>query len=217
MKNKIWTKKNATYYNSEKTNIHPLIPEGPNNILDLGCATGQLGRKLKELNKASILIGVEMFPQAAEEARKYYDKVYCDDVEIINLPYHSYFDVVICGDILEHLRDPWDMAERIHGWLKCSGILISSIPNIRYWRILRDIILYGSWEYTEAGILDSTHLRFFTRRSFISLLRDANFEILKQEMVINGPKQNLFNKMSFSIFEEFMGAQFIILAKKADL
>ncbi len=216
MQNKSWTDKSSAYYNSEKIKMHSLIPDGPNIVLDLGCATGKLGRKLRELNKASVLVGAELFKPAADEAAKYYDIVYQGDIEMLNLTYNDYFDVVICGDILEHLRDPWRIVDNIYTWLKNGGILVTSIPNIRYWRILRDVILHGKWEYTDAGILDNTHLRFFTRRSFIKLLRNAKFQVLDQQMVIHGPKQNLFNKISFSLFEEFMGSQFMVLAKKAN-
>lgn len=206
--------KNDRYYNIEKTRLISLIPEGPHKVFDLGCATGRVGLKLRELKKASEVIGMEIYQPAAQEAQKHYNKIYIADIEAIELEYYEYFDYVICGDILEHLRDPWTVLKRIHKWLKKEGLIIVSIPNIRYWRVLRNLLFYGRWDYVEAGILDNTHLRFFTRKSFIEGLKRERFIIEHQEMVINGVKQKIFNKLTFSLFKEFMGSQVIVLARK---
>lgn len=214
MENKAFTDKNDNYYNMEKIRIANLVQRGPNKILDIGCASGRLGRRLKEMNKAEELMGIEIYQPAADEASKYYDKVYRDDVESLILPYKEYFDYVICGDILEHLRDPWTLLDRIRGWLKPNGILISSIPNIRYWRILKDLIILGRWDYTEAGILDKTHLRFFTRRTYIEMLIISNFTITYKEMWLNSKKKKLLNRCTLGIFEEFLGSQIMVVAKK---
>lgn len=214
MENKAFTSQTDSYYNMEKTRMVPFFPDGPNIILDIGCANGRLGKKLRDLNKASELIGIEIFPPAADEAAKYYDKVYRSDIESLILPYKEYFDFVICGDILEHLRDPWTLLDRIRGWLKPNGILISSIPNIRYWRIIKDLMVYGKWDYVEAGILDNTHLRFFTRSTFQKMQKKANFDIIHSQMIIHGKKQNFFNMITFSILDEFLGSQILTVSKK---
>lgn len=216
MKNTAFTDKGDCYYNIDKHRTVSLIPQGPNVILDLGCATGQLGRKLRELNKASELVGVEIYEAVAKEAEQYYDKVYCGDIESLKLNYKGYFDFVICGDILEHLRDPWSMSDNIYGWLKKNGVLISTIPNIRYWRVIRDLLVFGKWEYVEAGIMDKTHMRFFTRKTFIKLLKKSNFDIHKEIWIVNGRKQNFFNKITFRMLEEFMGSQILVVAVKMD-
>lgn len=217
MENKAFSDKDARYYNIEKSRLLPLIPDGSNSVLDLGCANGRLGRNLRQLNKASELVGVEIFEPAAQEAAKYYDKIYQGDIEQLQLTYREHFDFVICADILEHLRDPMVVVDRIHGWLKNNGTLISCVPNVRYWRVIRDLILLGKWEYVEAGILDSTHLRFFTRNTFIEMLKKANFNITHQEMVIYGGKHNFVNRFTLGLFEEFMGYQVIVSAKKSGI
>jgi 2-polyprenyl-3-methyl-5-hydroxy-6-metoxy-1,4-benzoquinol methylase len=217
MENEAFRDRNAPYYNKFKWEIVPLIPEGPNNILDLGCGTGVFGRKLKEQNKARELVGVEIFEDAADEAAKCYKKVYRGDMEQLNLQYRDYFDYVICGDILEHLKAPWIMLGRIKTWLKSEGHILVSIPNVRYWRILRDLILWGCWEYRDAGILDRTHLRFFTKNSLLRAMTDAGFDIAYSGFLTYGVKQNFFNKITFHLFEEFMGAEIIVLGKKSGL
>lgn len=205
---------NDRYYNMVKNWIILLIPEGPHVVMDLGCATGRLGRNLLTLNKAAEMVGVEIFEPAADEAAKYYTKVYSGDLESLNMDYNDYFDYVICGDILEHLRDPWKVLEKIRVWLKKGGRLIISIPNVRYWQVLTDLAIFGKWNYVEAGILDNTHLRFFTRRTFLQTLTQANFEIVKHEMWVSGKKKRLANRLTLGLFEEFIGSQIMVVARK---
>jgi 2-polyprenyl-3-methyl-5-hydroxy-6-metoxy-1,4-benzoquinol methylase len=204
---------NLIYYNRLKREFLPLIPEGPNVILDLGCGTGRLGYQLREMNKVSELVGVEVFPPAAQEAEECYNKVYCIDVESLTLPYAEYFDYVICGDVLEHLCDPWAMLLKINKMLKGDGSLICSIPNIRHYKIIMDLLLKGRWEYSETGIMDASHLRFFTKSSFLKALADANFRVTWMHMVIHG-KKKLANQITFGIFSEFLSTQIMFSAVK---
>jgi SAM-dependent methyltransferase len=202
------------YYNMHKTYMIETIPEGPNVILDIGCASGRLGKELRHVNKLKEIIGVEIFAPAARQATAYYDIIHEGDVEQLALPYEEYFDIVICGDILEHLRDPWIMISKIYRYLKKGGILLTVVPNLRYWRLLRDLVLSGNFEYTDAGILDKTHLRFFTKKSFLGILEKNNYQVIRNDIVIDGPKQSIFNKMTLGIFEEFLGSQIYVIAKK---
>ena len=214
MENKCHQDANMQYYNFEKIRIQGFFSEGPNVVLDLGCGSGQLGKRLIELNRAAEVVGVEIFEAAAINASKYYSKVIAGDIENIELPYREYFDYVVCGDILEHLRNPWGTLQRVHGWLKPEGTLIASIPNVRYWRVVRDLLLMGRWEYVDSGIMDITHLRFFTRKTFIEALEENRFSISRFEFWVNGKKQGFFNRVTFGFFREFLGSQFMVLANK---
>ncbi len=139
--------------------------------------------------------------------------MYCGNVESLDLPYSEYFDYVICGDILEHLNDPWNMVSKIAKMLKKDGALICSIPNIRYWKIITDLTLYGRWDYTDSGILDSTHLRFFTKSTFFKMLHKANYKVVWELMVIHGKKKAV-NLMTFGLFSEFFATQIMVMARK---
>lgn len=196
-----------------KKEFLPLIPEGPNVVLDIGCGAGRLGRVLREMNKAIEMVGVEIYEPAAEEADKNYNKVHRGNIESLNLPYVEHFDYVICGDILEHLIDPWAMLNKINSMLKKGGALICCIPNIRYWQIITDLLMGGKWEYADAGILDATHLRFFTKRSFIKMLDEANYRVTWLHMSISGKKM-IANKVTFGVFSEFLAPQIMISARK---
>jgi 2-polyprenyl-3-methyl-5-hydroxy-6-metoxy-1,4-benzoquinol methylase len=184
--------------------------------MDLGCASGKLGRILIEQKKAVELVGVEIFEPAAREAIKCYKTVHIGDIEELNMDYNNYFDLVICGDVLEHLKEPFEVVRKIHCWLKKGGRIICSVPNVRYWRIWRDLVFRGNWEYTKEGILDQTHLRFFTTRSFKKMLTDASFVVEYEDMRIAiGPKQQAFNRLTFGVFKEFLGIQMLISARKS--
>lgn len=213
MEQKVIQDSSSSYYNMVKIEFLPLITEKANSILDIGCGAGQFGRTVREMNRASELIGIELYEPAAEQAKKYYDKVYCSNVENLDLPYSECFDYVICGDILEHLSDPWDMVSRIAKMLKKDGALICSIPNIRYWKIITDLALRGRWDYADSGILDSTHLRFFTKSTFFEMLHKANYKIVWESMVVHG-KKKVVNLITFGIFSEFLTTQIMVMAKK---
>lgn len=203
-------------YNSINYQLLNLIPTGDNKILDLGCATGRFGQELLRRGKAAEIVGVEIYGPSADEAEKFYDMVYRGNIEDIELPYQDYFDFAVCGDILEHLRDPWAIVAKIGRCLATNGLLIVSMPNIRYWRILRDLLIHGKWEYVEAGkgILDITHFRFFTRASCLKMIEGDHFQIVHQEMVILGRIHNFFNKLTLRIFEELLGSRILVIARK---
>lgn len=215
MKNTAFTDAAADYYNYEKGFVHHLVPDGPNVVMDLGCAAGRLGKRLIELNKAAEVVGVEIFEPVAQEARKYYKEVHVGDIEEMNLNYAGHFDVVICGDVLEHLREPDKVIKQIHHWLKDGGTLICCLPNVRYWKVLRDLVFKGDFEYTSQGVLDQTHLRFYTTNSFRKLLRNSSFAVEKEEMrIIANGKQAALNKLTGGLLKDFLGIQMIFSARK---
>jgi len=161
------------------------------------------------------MVGIEIFEAAATEARSHYKTVHVGDVEELDLAYRRHFDVVICGDVLEHLKEPFKVLEVIHRCLKDDGLIVCCVPNVRYWRVWMNLALRGNWDYTAEGIMDQTHLRFFTTRSFKKLLTTASFAVLDHEMrIARGPKQRGFNRLTGGIFEEFLGIQMIMTARK---
>jgi 2-polyprenyl-3-methyl-5-hydroxy-6-metoxy-1,4-benzoquinol methylase len=145
-------------------------------ILELGCHTGVLSRAL--IQRGCIVTGIELSESAAVAARLVCDQVICGDLESAETwdsvvgPY----DAVICTDVLEHLKNPEAVLSRIRPLLGEQGSLIVALPNIAHYTI-RLALLRGHFDYTEFGILDSTHLRFFTRNSALRLLRGAGYEV----------------------------------------
>jgi SAM-dependent methyltransferase len=118
-------------------------------------------------------------PAVAEEAAVHLDQVVCGDIETMELSWDdASFDVVICGDVLEHLADPWRALRRLSALLAPDGVVIASIPNIQNYRVIRGL-LRGRWDYRERGLLDFGHLRFFTWRSIVQLFDQAGLEIIE--------------------------------------
>lgn len=214
MINEFFVDQRMHYYNRQKNVLCSFVSIGENTIFDLGCGSGTVGRNLLKAGKAKEVIGIEIFPKAAREAGKYYTKVYTGNVEEMDFDYNKYFDYVVCGDILEHLVDPWAMLKKIHRWMKDDGKIIISIPNIRYFRIIRDLFFFGKWEYKNAGILDRTHLRFFTRSSFYSSLKDTDYSVITYQAVIHGNKKKIFNKLTLGSFAELLASQYVFVAQK---
>jgi O-antigen biosynthesis protein len=214
MLNQAQSSPTQVYYNRDRPSLVALVEPGPNVVLDLGCGAGAVGRRLRETDKAAEVIGVELFDLAAQEAARHYTRVHAGDIEEMSLPYAKRFDYVLCGDILEHLKDPYSVVHKIHGWLKDDGRFICSLPNVRYWRVMAELIFRGAWDYCDAGIMDRTHLRFFTRRSCCKMLKDADFEVERWHMLLGGRRYSLLNAVTFGIFKEFLGPQIVVLAKK---
>ncbi|MCU1656033.1 MAG: Methyltransferase family protein, partial [Pseudonocardiales bacterium] len=144
-------------------------------VLDVGCDTGYLGRVMTTMgNRVS---GVEINPVAAEEAGRHLERVVVQDLEsgdLVGEFGRDSFDVVVFGDVLEHLRDPIPILRQARPILAPGGYVVISTPNIAHGDV-RLALLSGRFDYTKVGLLDDTHLRFFTRDSLVKLLHDAGF------------------------------------------
>ena len=173
------------YFGHARPEVLALIPETARAVLDIGCGAGRLGEAIKGRQPAEV-VGIELNEAAATAARRRLDQVFVGDVEVLDLPLPpGRFDAIVCGDILEHLRDPDRLLLKARAWLAPGGSLIASIPNVRHHSVVRSV-LEGNWTYESAGLLDRTHLRFFTRREIEKLFFRAGFAIDEMRSVI-GP------------------------------
>jgi O-antigen biosynthesis protein len=166
-----------TSYAGDRSDIAALVPETARRILDVGCARGELGAGLKLRGDQVQVTGVEMSRPLAELATKRLDEVFVGPIEQV-LPglASAAFDCVIFGDVLEHLIDPYRVLLEVRGKIQPHGVLLASIPNVRHHRIVRKLILRGTWEYGEQGLLDSGHLRFFTLANIRQMFAWAGYE-----------------------------------------
>jgi len=171
----LYAEKADTYFDRVRTEILPLLPAGSvDRTLEVGCGNGDTLAYLRANGRSRWTCGVELFPEAAEIARGRVDEVYAGNIEHMELPIApASLDVVLCLDVLEHLIDPWTTASRLARLLKPGGVLIASVPNVRHFRVVLPLLLRGRWEYQQSGLMDRTHLRFFTEHSATELLRQA--------------------------------------------
>jgi 2-polyprenyl-3-methyl-5-hydroxy-6-metoxy-1,4-benzoquinol methylase len=166
------------YFNFVRREIEGLLPAYAPRVLEIGCGTGATLAWLRDTGLAAHTTGIEFDPDAAALARARVDTLHEGAVEqwLPRLREDSY-DLVLGLDVLEHLVDPWAAVSRLHKLVRPGGSVIVSLPNIRNHRVLLPLLMRGRWTYTQAGILDRTHLRFFTHQTATDLLRQGGFEV----------------------------------------
>ena len=203
------------YYAHTRLELVSLLDGVPETVLEVGCGRGNTLRHLKDQG-ARETFGIELNSNVAEEARGQVDHVAVGDVESMPWPFPgACFDCIIFGDVLEHLRDPWGVVETLKESLRDGGQLVASLPNVRFYGVSIPLLLKGRWTYAEEGILDRTHLRFFTRGTAIQLFSGAGLKIVKVGSTY-GPKRRLFNLLTLGLFRNLLARQHLIHAYKVE-
>ncbi len=137
----LYTSKNKNYFSGTRHDIIKLVPEGSNKVLEIGCGAGNTLVELKKLGKAEYCAGVDIIDM--NQKSKLNDFVLADiENEELPLP-QRYFDVIICADVLEHLKDPWATLDKLKTYLKKDGILIASLPNVREIKTVFNSLYYN--------------------------------------------------------------------------
>lgn len=164
------------YPYAERPEVAALVPPTVELLLDVGCSRGGFGAGLRRSRPRLRLVGIESDGDAAREAALHYDRVVTGAFPK-DLPRDEAFECVVFNDVLEHMVDPWAALRATAGVLKPGGVVVASIPNVRGLRHLIDLTMRGEWHYQDMGILDRTHLRFFTRRSMVRLFEESGFTV----------------------------------------
>jgi 2-polyprenyl-3-methyl-5-hydroxy-6-metoxy-1,4-benzoquinol methylase len=186
--------KDDKYYKGDRKDIISLIPNDVRFLLDVGCGFGLMSKRLKEKQDIEV-VGIEKEEKIADIARSNLDRLIIGDAEDLKLPFkQGYFDCLVYGDILEHLKEPWKILREHTYYLKKGGYCIASIPNISHYTIIKNLIK-NKWEYTSAGILDDAHLRFFTLDSIRKMFKDAGYAIEEEKLYIRASKFKRFLNM----------------------
>jgi 2-polyprenyl-3-methyl-5-hydroxy-6-metoxy-1,4-benzoquinol methylase len=212
------------YTNSGNINVLNEIPKTANRILDIGCGAGDNSRILKSQGK--IVDGVTISEAEANIAKEFQKNTYIFNLEN-GLPSEiptNEFDVAIAAHVLEHICYPQNVMRDIHKSLKDNGLLIIALPNIMHYKT-RLKILRGNFDYTENGIMDYTHFRWYTFTSAQQMLRDNGFEVVKAfvnsnssnhpllKMLPNG-FENFLKSIAFAISKGFFGIELLYVARK---
>lgn len=210
----------APVYEQLRPDIQNCVPRDARSILDIGCAAGAFGAMLKQRQECQVT-GIEMNAVLAETATLRLDRVLVANVEM--LPETSFtqeFDCITCGDVLEHLRDPWVVVEKLAAWLRPEGRLIATVPNVGHWSIVADL-LRGRWDIVPFSLLSWEHLRFFTRAGIEQLFRGCGFTLeLLQGMTTELPAVGeTFLRQAASLMpeadlESLRTNEFLIVARK---
>lgn len=164
-----------------------LIAAPPRSVLEIGCGAGATAAAIKRKFPGVTCVGVEIDEGAAEKARTRLDRVIVGDIEKPGtLPpdlARESFGLVVCADVLEHLYDPWKTLATLRGYLAPAGRLIASIPNVQNLGLILRLIA-GRWDYTSSGLLDSSHIRFFTRSGIQEMFQTAGYRILEYQSML---------------------------------
>ena len=176
---------------STAARIARLVGHGQ-RVLEVGCGYGVISRQLSQAQGCRVT-GVEIDAESAEQARPYLHALHVGTLEgDAWLPeVQDTYDVVVCADVLEHLRDPAHTLSQLINLLAPSGRLVASVPNVGHAGVIA-ALLGARFDYTTTGLLDETHLRFFTWDSLERMLNSAGLEVLRRETVNAGGNHEQF-------------------------
>jgi 2-polyprenyl-3-methyl-5-hydroxy-6-metoxy-1,4-benzoquinol methylase len=195
------------YYGSSKEVMLQYIPATVKRTLEFGCGCGFFSEMVKKQFNAECW-AVEINERAAQIASgKLYKVIRSDANDSLAMLPDNYFDCIILNDVLEHLADPFYLLENMKAKLNSGGVAVLSIPNVRFWNHLRAFVWQGEWDYQEAGILDNTHLRFFTYKSLVKLFGGSGYEILTIEG-LNPTHNTKFRVLNFLLLNRLWDARY---------
>lgn len=183
-----------TYYEWSRPELRALVPADAKLVLDVGCGRGALGAALKADRPELRVHGIEYVPTVAAVAGERLDDVIAADLDgLETLPSHwEPFDAVICGDVLEHLRDPARILGVLRDCLAPDGALIASIPNIKHWTVLHPLLVDDLFTYQDCGLLDRTHVHFFTLEEIDAMFTDCRLAVQSLMPVVHAMPPALF-------------------------
>ena len=166
------------YFEFDRPELRALVPEGARRVLDVGCGAGALGAALKAERGVEVT-GLELSPEAAARAAERLDRAIEANLEQLEeLPFGAgYFEAMVFGDVLEHLHDPHRLLRTLRPWLADSGAIVCSIPNVGHWSVVLPLLASDRWTYQDAGLLDRTHVHFFTLTEAEAMLRECGFAL----------------------------------------
>ena len=210
-------------YIGPREDILELVPPDARRVLDVGCAIGALGERIRQRTGAEV-IGIERDLRMAEAAGGKLDRVIVADIEEVDLSEHfapAYFDCIILADVLEHLRNPREALRGAAAFLRPDGLVIASIPNVRHHSTVRSLVFGGRWPYRERGIHDRAHLRFFTLKNIVEMFGYAGLRITgvrRNYRIIERchPLNRYSRAFAFPIVRDFFTFQYLVTAGKGE-
>lgn len=205
----------AEYYAAERPELLAFLrPYGAfGAALDIGCAAGMLGAGLLRGGIVGACDGIELNAEAAQLAQSRLRKVWNGSIESLadEIPWQHY-DLVILADVLEHLADPWAALRLLQARTAPGCKLMLSVPNVRHYKVSLPLLFKGEFRYEDAGIMDRTHLHFFTRDSLEETVRDCGWRIRALGSHMKGRYRRWY--MPTRLLEPFVAVQTMLLAEK---
>lgn len=202
------------YYANARGELVAQLPRPLGRVLDVGCGAGEVGRSLRAAG-ADAVVGVEINPDAADAARTHLDEVHIGDAETLihDGVLAGPFDTIVLYDVLEHLVDPAALLAELTPLAASGAHVHVSVPNARHFSLMRDLVLRGTFGYTDWGHRDRTHLRWFTRRDIEALVREGGWVVEQVQPSILGRNQ-IVDRVTRGRAREFIALQWSVLARR---
>lgn len=210
--------KPPTYFTAARRDYVSELPSNTEaKILEIGCGAGETGALALREKRCGTYCGVEICLEAARMAKTLLTEVIVGNIEDLQLPWDaSTFDVLILSEVLEHLVDPWGCLTKLRTVMKPGAVVFASSPNIAHWNVLT-MLLRGHWEWADSGVLDVTHLRFFTPRSYGELFTSCGFEVESvKEVRAFGAKAVIANVLTLGRLRHLLMKQIDLRARLAE-
>lgn len=212
----IYDDKPQSYFANARHDIVALLQTGPDAaVLELGCGAGGTGRAVLAAGKAGRYVGLELNDAAARVAAEVLTDVLVGDVESLDLArLEGCFDALIISEVLEHLTDPWTTLSRLVACLKPDGAVFASSPNLAHWQIVRDLVR-GRFRYEQSGVMDRTHLRWFTPESYRAMFEEVGVRV-EQLGPIRKPgwKAGVINAVTGGRFSHLFMTQIMVMGRR---
>lgn len=208
--------KPINYYSNVRFEMLKYLPTDTATVLEIGCGNGRFAEEIKKIRNTTIW-GIELMEDEGEAAKKILDKVFIGECEkFVNELPENYFDVIYINDVLEHLFDPYTLLKNLKSKLTASGRIISSMPNMRYHVALKNLVLNHDWKYESSGIMDYTHMRFFTYKSIKRMYEDAGYKVVVNEGInkTKSLRPYLYNLLFLFTQKDIFYLQFATVAQK---
>lgn len=204
------------YYSHIRSDIFHLLP-GKGTLLDVGGGNGATAAAIKRSKLADRAGVVDLVPPADPAAVdfSYQGDIVSGEPLRRAVAENGLFDTIISCDFLEHVADPWSLVDTMVACLQPGGTLVVTIPNVRNYRVVLPLLFRGRFDYVDAGILDRTHLRFFTARSAVRLIDHPDLALEVFETHRNGGRRDrLIDRATLGVFHDFLTAKFVMRARK---
>lgn len=207
-----YLEKDPSYFSGSRPDYVAALPDDPSaSILEIGCSDGGTGALALERGKCARYVGIELMPQAAARARGRLSEVRVGDVETMPLDFPPQsFDALIISEVLEHLVDPWRALDRLTPLLRPGARVFASSPNVCHHQVIRNLVR-GRWDLADQGIMDRTHLRWFTPASFRAMFEGAGVAVRRLgPLTPFGAKARLVSTLTAGALDYLLIAQISI-------
>lgn len=204
------------YYEQDRPEMLAFVPESSRFILEVGCSSGMFGGAIRRTRKDTVVWGIEPSAEAAKIAGDNLNNVICGTFEpqMAQLEEQK-FDCIVFNDVLEHLPNPERALLVAREYLSENGVVVASITNVLHFYNVWQVLTQQDWKYEDSGIMDSTHLRFFTKKSIIRMFETCGFQITEIEGInpSYGIKYKIANALTLGKLADLKYIQFAVQAR----